>query len=149
MSKRDFNGGCPVFSYCCVCMFYKMFILTCVFFLSENSNSQQRSSSQSLSRQNSSQSSLQRSSSTASDRGDEDMSEDSNSRPETESKSSPVPSSPVATPKQTTFPSKASDTTDAVRLKCRELLANALRTERRFSEELLMLVNNSFCLVIV
>ncbi len=44
------------------------------------------------------------------------------------SKSKPLPGDE---PKQTTFPACAEDTNDSVRLKCRELLTAALKTERK------------------
>ena len=48
--------------------------------------------------------------------------------PKAEETSTPkTPTSPQDEPKLKCFPPKVSDTTDAVRLKCRELLAGALK----------------------
>ncbi|XP_013390453.1 transcription elongation factor S-II [Lingula anatina] len=71
------------------------------------------------------QSTAKNSSSKPSTDGSGDHAEKANS----EKSSTSEPSTPTAAPKQTSFPLKAADTTDSVRLKCRELLLNALKVE--------------------
>ena len=76
--------------------------------------------------QSSSSSQLSRSSSTTSDSPKEEEQSQSESNETKERNSS------EHKPKQTTFPPDVQATTDSVRLKCREMLTNALKTERNY-----------------
>ena len=79
--------------------------------------------------QSSSSSQLSRSSSTASS----SPKEEDQSQPETSESKEKSPQ--TEQPKQTSFPPEVEDTSDGVRLKCRGMLATALKTERKLARE--------------
>lgn len=120
-------NDCPVFAHnqqLTALEFLQHYICywsACLLFILLTENSSQSSSSSTLSRSNSTASV----SSQGSQKETESGQGDSQSTPPQEEPSTPT--SPE--PKQTCFPMRASKTRDTVRLKCRELLTNALRVD--------------------